>query len=579
MGCHKPWNRAFLDDHLTKSWREHELREHRGAVIFDRERARLPDTQAAVAVEREKRKAAKELETHTPRLLELRSVYLKANETYRAIESAHWKKKSDAICPPVGEDSVKLQAEADALWEQVREATKERRKARKAFDEYSDSLWPIRRRIADGIVYQAPRALRDLGLGDQPPASLVERGMYTWEQLAEMGIDVIAEQAKIQKRHQFVAACPKEACRGFLSSAYKCGTCEDYFCSKCRTHIGTERDPTHECDPALLATIQAILADSKPCPSCGTAISRVSGCDQMYCTQCDTPFSYKTGERVTSGPIHNPHYFQRMAALGANAPAAADNDPCGDGALRRRFDLVCNNKTVVNTLHENAYKLPMPSMLSLHYLQYTLADVRDRMIVAYPDPRTPPNYEALRVRYMLNDFTEKELKQRLATEDTQRSRDLEIRAILETAVLLLLDTLMSLPYQGDEGPGQALFTLFTGPTVGGDWTMTVRGRVPVKPGPPELKEATETVMSAFAEVLDKTNGRFVRQLEELVNAPLRAIADRYQNIVPIFNINESNQLTTDRYRPSKGKAKGKKAEADIIQHVSPAESVAAGGGH
>jgi hypothetical protein len=32
-------------------------------------------------------------------------------------------------------------------------------------------------------------------------------------------------------------------------------------------------------------------------------------CDQMYCTQCHTAFSWRTG-RVETGTVHNPHYFE-----------------------------------------------------------------------------------------------------------------------------------------------------------------------------------------------------------------------------------------------------------------------------
>jgi hypothetical protein len=60
-------------------------------------------------------------------------------------------------------------------------------------------------------------------------------------------------------------------------------------------------------------TIKMIQKESKPCPNCNEFISKISGCDQMFCVHCGTAFSWKTGQ-VERGTIHNPHahqYFQK----------------------------------------------------------------------------------------------------------------------------------------------------------------------------------------------------------------------------------------------------------------------------
>ena len=56
-----------------------------------------------------------------------------------------------------------------------------------------------------------------------------------------------------------------------------------------------------------------IKKEAKPCPQCGEFISKVSGCDQMFCIKCSCAFSYNTGI-IEKGIIHNPlayDYFQK----------------------------------------------------------------------------------------------------------------------------------------------------------------------------------------------------------------------------------------------------------------------------
>ena len=87
----------------------------------------------------------------------------------------------------------------------------------------------------------------------------------------------------------------------------------------------------HRCTRDDLASADEIRANTRPCPGCGTRVHKVQdgGCDQMWCTQCHTAFSWQTGIRVTRGPIHNPHYFEHLRVAGPGPARAAGDLPCG----------------------------------------------------------------------------------------------------------------------------------------------------------------------------------------------------------------------------------------------------------
>ena len=132
--------------------------------------------------------------------------------------------------------------------------------------------------------------------------------------------------------------CPLDTCKGFVTykqgqdeAIAKCPVCDTQVCIECLCKIPLQKEgdashhAKHQCLPDDLASAKMIKKGSKPCPKCGTRISKVDGCDQMWCVACRTPFSWNTG-KVETGPIHNPEYFRMRRELREKGLLQDDQD-------------------------------------------------------------------------------------------------------------------------------------------------------------------------------------------------------------------------------------------------------------
>lgn len=101
--------------------------------------------------------------------------------------------------------------------------------------------------------------------------------------------------------------CITENCLGFLGGDGICPICKYKTCLSCNIKIDDNKE-THECKKEDKEQWEYLKKTTKPCPSCQVRIFKISGCDQMWCTNCHNAFSWSRGT-IEKGTIHNPHYY------------------------------------------------------------------------------------------------------------------------------------------------------------------------------------------------------------------------------------------------------------------------------
>ena len=281
--------------------------------------------------------------------------------------------------------------------------------ARKTLKAYKSALRPINKEIGDH------RAEMDR----------FRQAVYTFGRLRPRGNTVSSGSppppppATTEKK-TFIKPCPSNDCKGFLSTAWKCGLCELWTCPDCHEVKGESRDSDHTCDPDKVATATLLAKEAKGCPKCGVQICKIEGCDQMWCTHCNTGFNWRTGT-VAKGPVHNPHYFEWLRSHGQNptpnqAPPNCDfqTDRLVSVALRAEgFD-----KEDCRYLREVWY--------SMRATEAGIGVVRDH----------EEKFRVLRVRYMADDLSEDDWKialQRVEKDSYFQNADRQVKDVFVNA--------------------------------------------------------------------------------------------------------------------------------------------------
>ena len=164
---------------------------------------------------------------------------------------------------------------------------------------------------------------------------------------------------------------------------------------------------------------------------------KTSGCSQMWCISCQTPWDWTTGKIVTNGIIHNPHYYEWMKRNGGSAPRNPADIPCGGyptvWELRRMPKGI--NVSISNKFHE------------FHRICQELQDISERGYRSHIDNATTTG---INVKFLLGDFDEKRWGQNLAKTEKKRKRDNEVQEIF-VAFRMVAVELINRVQQYDDG--------------------------------------------------------------------------------------------------------------------------------
>ena len=128
-------------------------------------------------------------------------------------------------------------------------------------------------------------------------------------------------------------------------------------------------------------------------------IFKISGCNQMFCTQCHVAFDWRTLQ-IETGVVHNPHFMQWLQENGGNRPN-------GDQVVANN----CNRQ-----LDNNFIRIFVRRFLNETILQDKLNILVHIQSVELPKYRQPNQINAetenqdLHIKYLKNQIDKERLK-------------------------------------------------------------------------------------------------------------------------------------------------------------------------
>jgi hypothetical protein len=226
-----------------------------------------------------------------------------------------------------------------------------------------------------------------------------------------------------------IIPCITPSCKGYLDNEYQCRLCCVNVCKECHHEL----IDAHECLPENIETVKTIVNETHPCPNCQTRIYKIDGCDQIFCTQCHTAFSWETG-RIEVGRIHNPHYFQWIRTRNIQVPREAGDVPCGGFPHFRIIE-----KKLIELNVCIACIIYVREILKFGKM------VETREVSKYPvSVGRNKDMDLHSIQYLAGDITEKRWKKILYDQEVVHEINTEKRLLLDMLLAVLIDYMNSI---------------------------------------------------------------------------------------------------------------------------------------
>jgi len=222
-----------------------------------------------------------------------------------------------------------------------------------------------------------------------------------------------------------IVQCIAPDCKGYLDNDYKCGLCGIKVCKECHVHL----EDGHECNPENVESIKAIANETRPCPTCRTPIFKTFGCDQMFCTQCQTAFSWETGA-IETGRLHNPHFYEWVRQRNqGNAPREMGDVPCGGLPHFKIVEAKMGDLGV-----------PIANTIYMREILKMAVQLQEKEVRKFPVIQgRNAEMDLFSVDYLAEAITERVWKNKLVAFEIQKEMNTDQRLLLDMMLAVLID--------------------------------------------------------------------------------------------------------------------------------------------